>query len=102
VQHLCHESICGAVLRAEAVPVSDAARGLDDGVSPLEHALGDGEDFELVFAVSPADGATLLRDQPVPGITLVAIGECVAEGMWLEAEGRQHPLRPLGYVHALE
>src|SRR5919201_1105301 len=49
VAHLCEESRCGAVLRAEAVPVSDAARALNDGRSPLEHALADGEDVELVF-----------------------------------------------------
>src|SRR5204863_7939886 len=38
VFHICEESRCGAVLRAEAVPVSDAARALSDGRSPLEHA----------------------------------------------------------------
>ncbi len=57
VAHLCAESGCGAVLRADAIPVADAARAMTDGRSPLEHALGDGEDFELVFAVSPADAA---------------------------------------------
>src|SRR5947209_17951558 len=45
--HICEESRCGAVLRAESVPISDAARSMADGMSPLEHALGDGEDFEL-------------------------------------------------------
>src|SRR5262249_22444807 len=49
VAKLCTESGCGAVLRAEAIPVSEAARQMSDGRTPLEHALGDGEDFELVF-----------------------------------------------------
>src|SRR5262249_28267856 len=53
VGHICAESRCGAVLRAESIPVSAAARSLDDGRSPLEHALADGEDFELVCAVAP-------------------------------------------------
>jgi thiamine-monophosphate kinase len=41
-------------LSAEALPVSRAARTLArrDQRSALEHALGDGEDFELLFAVS--------------------------------------------------
>src|SRR5262249_57095591 len=65
VNHICEESRCGAVLRAEAIPVADAARAPTDGRSPLEHALGDGEDFELVFAVAPADGERLVREQPV-------------------------------------
>jgi thiamine-monophosphate kinase len=102
VSHLCAESGCGAVLRAEAIPVADAARALGDGRSPLEHALGDGEDFELVFAVAPADARALLQAQPVPGVTLAHIGECVEQGLWLEEQGQRRPLPPAGYVHALE
>jgi thiamine-monophosphate kinase len=102
VHHLCEESRCGVVLRAEAVPISDAAWTMNDGRSPLEHALGDGEDFELVFAVAPADGEQLLRTQPVPGVTLHHIGECVEAGLWLEEGGRRRALPPTGYVHALE
>ena len=102
VSHLCEESRCGAVLRAEAIPVSDAARRMNDGRPPLDHALGDGEDFELVFAVAPADGERLLRTQPVPGVTLHALGEFVAgAGLWLEEGGRRQALPPEGYVHAL-
>jgi thiamine-monophosphate kinase len=102
VAHLCAESGCGAVLRAEAIPVADAARSLNDGRSPLEHALGDGEDFELVCAVAPADGRRLVDTQPVPGLTLVHFGECVEQGLWLEEHGRPRPLPPHGYVHTLE
>jgi thiamine-monophosphate kinase len=102
VAHLCAESGCGAVLRAEAIPVADAARALGDFRSPLEHALGDGEDFELVFAVAPADARALLQAQPVPGVTLAHIGECVAQGLWLEEQGQRRPLPPTGYVHTLE
>lgn len=101
VAHLCAESGCGAVLRADAIPVADAAHAMTDERSPLEHALSDGEDFELVFAVSPADAQTLLHAPPIPGLAVV--GECVAEqGLWLEEKGQRRPLSPLGYVHALE
>ncbi len=102
VAHLCAESHCGAVLRAESIPVSDAARRLADGAAPLEHALEDGEDFELVFAVAPADGLRLVEAQPVPGVTLAHIGECVDSGLWLEEGGRRRPLQPRGYVHRIE
>lgn len=101
LHHVCTESGCGAVLQAEAIPIAPAALTLPDGRPPLEHALTDGEDFELVFAVSPRDGQRLLDTQPVPGITLVRIGECVAEGYWLEEAGQRRPLEPRGYVHAL-
>ena len=61
---------------------------MDDGRSPLDHALGDGEDFELVFAVSAADGRRLIETQPIVGITLTAIGECVEAGLWLRDRRR--------------
>jgi thiamine-monophosphate kinase len=102
LHHVCEESGCGAVLRAESVPLTPEASRLDDGRTPLEHGLSDGEDFELVFAVSPADGARLLRDQPVPGVTLSHIGECVEAGFWLEEGGRRRELEPRGYVHRVE
>jgi thiamine-monophosphate kinase len=102
VGHLCEESRCGAVLRAEAIPITDAARGMSAGRSPLEHALSDGEDFELVFAVSPEDARLLLQKQPVSGITLVHVGECVEQGLWLEESGQRRPLEARGYVHRLE
>jgi thiamine-monophosphate kinase len=101
VDHLCVESGCGAVLFAEAIPIAEAAQNLGDNRSPLVHALSDGEDFELVFAVSPEDGRRLLREQPIAGITLSHIGEIVESGLWLEHGKTRQPLEPLGYVHML-
>jgi thiamine-monophosphate kinase len=100
--HIADESGCGIVLRAESIPISESARQMDDGIVALDHALGDGEDFELVFAVSAEEGRELLRTQPVPGITLVHVGECLAEaGLWLETAGQRQPLERRGYVHRL-
>jgi thiamine-monophosphate kinase len=100
VNHLCEESRCGAVLDGEVIPVSDAARRMNDGRPPLEHALGDGEDFELVCAVDPADGERLVRTQPVGGVTLTRVGECVAgTGLLLREAGKTRVLPPLGFVH---
>ena len=97
---LCAESRCGAVVRADAIPISDDACRMDDGVPPLDHALGDGEDFELFFAVSPADGRRLLAE--VPDLPLSHIGECVEGGFWLEREGKRERLEPRGYEHRFE
>src|SRR5262249_6123317 len=95
--HVCAESGCGAVLSAEVIPIAPDARQMGDSRSPLEHALQDGEDFELVFAVSPQDGRRLVESQPVPGIILTRIGECLAAGLWLEEGGVRRPLEPRGY-----
>lgn len=100
--HLCEESNCGAVLRAAAIPLSEDARRMGDSRSPLDHALADGEDFELLFAVAPDDGRRLLATQPLAGITLTAIGECIDKGLWLDTDGKRAPLEPRGYVHKLE
>ncbi len=100
--HICEESRCGAVVVAERVPITEDARLLSarDGRSPLLHALSDGEDFELILAVSPEDGERLVGTQPVAGITLTRIGQCVAEpGMWIEEADQRRELPPLGYSH---
>jgi thiamine-monophosphate kinase len=91
------------VLWAERIPVSDDARAMSDGRPALEHALGDGEDFELAFAVAAEDGRRLVEEQRVPGITLAAVGECVAErGLWLEEAGQRRELAALGWVHEMD
>src|SRR5262245_43788833 len=101
VNHICEESGCGAVLRAESIPLTAEAHAMADGRSPVQHALSDGEDFELVFAVDPLDAQRLLETQPLPGITLVHIGECVEQGLWLEQAGKRSVLEPLGYEHSI-
>lgn len=102
VGRLGRESGCCAILDAAEIPISDAARELarHDGRSPLEHALGDGEDFELAFAVSEADGRRLLATQPLPGLRLYHIGTFEeGTGLLLEVDGFRQPQAPTGYVH---
>ena len=98
LNHILEESDCGAVLFAGAIPIAEAAHAMSrtSGKTPLQHALGDGEDFELIFAVSPEDGARLAGR---PGVWKV--GECVERGLWLETAGRRDVLAPSGWVHAL-
>lgn len=101
LNHILEESRCGAVLYADAIPISDAAHEMSrtSGRSALQHALGDGEDFELIFTVEAAEGERLLREQPIPGLTLTKIGDCVREGLWLEENGTRSRLEPSGWVH---
>jgi thiamine-monophosphate kinase len=101
LNHILEESRCGAVINAEAIPISPAAHELSraTGKSPSQHALGDGEDFELVFTVSPIDGERLLQDPPVTG--LVKIGECVESGLWIQEGSVRTKQEPTGWVHPL-
>jgi thiamine-monophosphate kinase len=83
--------------------VSEDAKAMNDGRPALLHALGDGEDFELAFAVAPEDGRRLVEEQLVRGITLSVVGECVAErGLWLEEGGQRRQLAALGWVHEMD
>ncbi len=102
--HIVAESRVGAILDEAAIPVSEAARAAaeNDGRSAWEHALADGEDFELLFAVAPADGQRLLDDPP-PGISLSRIGTVVEGGeiRLRHATGDVVPLAVSGYRHLL-
>ena len=65
-----------------------------------DHALGDGEDFELVLAVPPQEAERMLAEQPLE-VPLTAIGEFVPEpGLWQrKGEGPRQPLAPSGWEH---
>src|SRR5262249_16890850 len=97
------ESRIAAVIVEAAIPVSPAARAIDDGRTPLDHALADGEDFELLFTVSPADGQKLLR-APLFNTPLTHIGEIVAGARCQPTlpDGPLKPLAALGWKHAFE
>ena len=103
--HVCEESRCGAVVDMECIPVAAAAKELsaqrNDGVSAVEHALADGEDFELILAVPEKDAEQILADQPLDGVTLTDIGEFVADRSLFQrdAGGAKKPLEPKGFQH---
>ncbi len=101
--HLTEESGCGAVVASARVPVSDAAKALAASTAgsrtPLEHALHDGEDFELLLAVPQAAADRILRDKTLD-VPITEIGQFVAErGLWLEDDGQRKPLPIGGYEH---
>jgi thiamine-monophosphate kinase len=104
---MTEESSCGAVLELDRIPISAAATQLADeqanGTTPLEHALSDGEDFELILAVPPDEAKRLLELQPLDA-PLTRIGQFIEQpGLWsTDAGGGLKPLEPRGWVHRLE
>jgi thiamine-monophosphate kinase len=105
---LAEESNCGAVLFLDGIPVAAAARELakrdaaaDVKATALQHALGDGQDFELLFAVSPSQGEAILKDKPVQ-CSITHIGELIAErGLWQQsASGERSQLAAIGWRHS--
>jgi thiamine-monophosphate kinase len=89
LQLLCAASGVGVRVEAASVPVhADVAAGRD----PLEAALGDGEDYELLLALAPG----------TPRIAgLHEIGVLTADAaLILARDGGEGPLPRLGYEHA--
>lgn len=104
LSHILTESDCGAILELEAIPVAADAVAMsqrpNDSRTPLEHALGDGEDFELVLVLSPEESHRLLDDRAL-SVPVRRIGEITARtGLWSrDGSGRDVPLTPRGYQH---
>ncbi|MDX1962196.1 MAG: thiamine-phosphate kinase [Pirellulales bacterium] len=128
---ICQASQCGAVVDLTKVPIAAAAYKLAqrsltreapefskeaplstrDADRALEHALSDGEDFELILAVPPDAAGELISSQPLlrfslggknyAGPLLSDIGEFVAEpGLWSGLpNGPRTTLPPRGYEH---
>lgn len=99
LHRLCKESQCGALLHSGKIPIANTAMDMKDGKPPLEHALGDGEDFELLFTTTPEKAQWLLENQPLGECKLHEIGKILPQGIFLEEKGRNCPLEPLGYTH---
>ena len=101
LHRLCKASNVGAILESQKLPISEAARRLADrdGSSPIEHALNDGEDFELLFTIKPHD----FQSHPLPkelGRSLLVIGEITEEKDLLMCNGNSKvPLESLGFMH---
>jgi thiamine-monophosphate kinase len=103
LRHILEESgRLGAILESESIPIHDDARRQSHltGRTPLDHALNDGEDFELCFTVSADDAEKLIRHPP-DRVSLYKIGEIISEpGMILrDRAGSRTQLRPGGFDH---
>lgn len=88
--HLARESGVGIVIDGATVPVHADVSRLNDGRTALEHALSDGEDYELCFTGEPGIS------------TAIRIGTAIdGDGVWLEQDGARRPLVAAGFEHRL-
>lgn len=103
LDQMCQLSGCGAELELENIPVSAAATELattHGERSALEHALHDGEDFELIFAVPSKHVAHIMGDGHF-GTELTVVGHFVAgtNVNSIQRDGSKTPLLIQGYAH---
>jgi thiamine-monophosphate kinase len=103
LRHILTESGgLGAMLDERAIPLHRDARDASqrDGTSALDHALNDGEDFELCLVVPADDAARLLAAPPAP-VLLYHIGTVTeSPGLRLRtADGVERPIASRGFDH---
>jgi thiamine-monophosphate kinase len=97
LNRICHQSGVGALVEAAYIPISDDAKS---GPDPLDAALNDGEDFELLFTLGTEQWDRLqgLWEDPV---SIARIGTITDTGrMQIRMpDGQVNDLEPHGYEH---
>ncbi len=104
LSRLCEASQVGAVLEADALPIAPAAVAMTpDQTAARRLVLDGGEDYELLFTVSPQHAATvaaLSGMAAVGGVTLTCIGRITSgRDITLHLDGEIRPLPARGYDH---
>jgi thiamine-monophosphate kinase len=93
LRHICEQSGVGAILDAAKVPIhEDASRLRPSKWSPLQHALHDGEDYELLFT------SALDHSAHATAIGIITAGDKL---LVKHPDGREEELKPLGFEHSL-
>ena len=97
---LCTASGVGAEVHAARLPIHADAEALSatDGIPAGLHALADGEDYELLFAIDPEAVPDIVNLTPTP---ITAIGTITADKTLklIDGSNRSHPWPKVGWEH---
>ena len=104
LRHICEESHVGADLDLGTLPLSPACRAYAASrkLDPVDLALTGGEDYELLFTVSPRQRPQLERTAIERGFSLTCIGKIHPLRFGIQAvspHGRRHRLANTSYKH---
>ena len=101
LHQLCQASGVGALIESARIPLDPQVAELCGrrALDPLLLSLHGGEDFELLFTVSPENAAKLPKK--VDGISLTRCGEikAVSAGVCISEGSRVWDLEPKGWEH---
>lgn len=102
LHHLLEASGVGARVEGTRIPLSPEIGLMPADKSPLDRALSDGEDFELLFTVEPSAGELLLANWS-HGTPLTRIGEITGGlgAVLVMEDGRETVLEAKGWAHPL-
>jgi thiamine-monophosphate kinase len=104
LSRICKASGVGAEIWEDAIPIRpDAAKNREPKISPLDAALNDGEDYELLFTVPKGQVKKILQDVedgkiPIP---ISHIGTITKQQTLtiLSSDGTNRPLTDSGWEH---
>jgi thiamine-monophosphate kinase len=101
LHHLCRESDVGALIEASSIPLDEDVKHLCGrrALDPLALALHGGEDFELLFTVTPESAARVPKR--VDGVAISRIGEITSNSGSVRVREKNHEwdLSPEGFQH---
>ncbi len=85
--HICEESGTGSRVFADRIPIHPETARLAEKmrISPMVAALSGGEDYEILFTVSPEDAAAV---QTLEGITVIGMIKDKSEGCLIELKDK--------------
>ncbi len=99
IMHLCKKSNVGCRLFEEMVPLDNQTKQMaaELNINPLVAALNGGEDYELLFTLSPEDSEKLKND---PDFTVIGeITEHSKGAVLITTGGSEIPLQAQGWEH---
>lgn len=99
---LARSSKVRLVIESDSLPLSPALRSFGKlaRVDPVETALGGGDDYELLFTVSPADAGRFADPPPDWGVEVRRVGRVEpGAGAFLEEERGLRPVGDRGFDH---
>ena len=104
LRHICEESYVGMELDLSALPLSTACRAYAASrkLDPVDLALTGGEDYELLFTVSPRQRRRLEQSAVEQGFSLTCIGTIHPHRFGVQTlspHGRRHRLANTSYEH---
>lgn len=97
VLHICNQSQVGCVIEEEHVPIAEETynTALSFNIDPINCALSGGEDYELLFTISPEDASKISTH---PDFTIIGEILDINLGVKLHTKGdNYHDLVSLGW-----
>jgi thiamine-monophosphate kinase len=104
LRHICKESHVGVELDLGTLPLSPACRAyaVSRKLDPVDLALTGGEDYELLFTVSPRQRPRFVRTALKQGFSFTCIGKIHPHRFGMQAlspHGTRHRLANRSYEH---